>query len=154
MFIFGIIFTVGSGYIAADTALTITNYFRSSPASSLNNNWLFVLTIIWPAAASAIYFIIQAGVVIRVLREKKPLCAFSPPFAFVPSTTASPPYMSSETNASRSAGIAQSPSSAPRSPSSPRRRSTTRSGTRSAPAPMARSTVAGSRLCSRRSRSG
>jgi hypothetical protein len=32
MFIFGIIFTVGSGYIAADTALTITNYFRSSPA--------------------------------------------------------------------------------------------------------------------------
>lgn len=76
MFIFGIIFTVGSGYIAADTALTITNYFRSSPASSLNNNWLFVLTIIWPAAAAAIYFVIQAGVVIRVLREKKPLCAF------------------------------------------------------------------------------
>lgn len=73
MFIFGIIFTVGSGYIAADTALTITNYFRSSPASSLNNNWLFVLTIIWPAAAAAIYFVIQAGVVIRVLREKKPL---------------------------------------------------------------------------------
>lgn len=86
MFIFGVIFTVGSGYIAADTALTITNYFRSSPASSLNNNWLFVLTIIWPAAAAAIYFIIQAGVVIRVLREKKPLCAFPVTFRLRPAS--------------------------------------------------------------------
>jgi hypothetical protein len=38
---------------------------------------LFVLTIIWPAAAAFIYFVIQAGVVVRVLREKKPLCKFS-----------------------------------------------------------------------------
>ncbi|POY70776.1 hypothetical protein BMF94_6187 [Rhodotorula taiwanensis] len=73
MFVIGIILTVGSGYIAADTALTITNYFRSEPARSLHNNWLFVLTIIWPAAAAAVYFIIQAGVVVRILREKKPL---------------------------------------------------------------------------------
>lgn len=77
MFVIGIILTVGSGYIAADTALTITNYFRSEPARSLHNNWLFVLTIIWPAAAAAVYFIIQAGVVVRILREKKPLCTSS-----------------------------------------------------------------------------
>lgn len=75
MFLIGIVLTVGSGYIAADTALTITDYFRSNPASSLHNNWLFVLTIIWPAAAAAIYLVVQAGVVVRVLREKKPLCA-------------------------------------------------------------------------------
>ncbi|BGP13070.1 hypothetical protein JCM10213v2_000989 [Rhodosporidiobolus nylandii] len=73
MFAGGIILSVGSGYIAADTGLQITDYFQSDPPQSLHNVWLFVLTIIWPAAAAFIYFVIQSGVVIRVLREKKPL---------------------------------------------------------------------------------
>ncbi|GAA5841240.1 hypothetical protein JCM3766R1_001710 [Sporobolomyces carnicolor] len=73
MFAIGTVLTVGSGYIAADVGLTITNFFQSSPAESLHSVWLFVLTIIWPAAAAFIYFVIQAGVVVRVLREKKPL---------------------------------------------------------------------------------
>lgn len=68
-----VILFVGPGYIALDTGLTITNYFQSDPASKLHNNWLFVLTIIWPAAAAAFYFLIQLGVVVRVLKEKKPL---------------------------------------------------------------------------------
>lgn len=34
---------------------------------------IFVLTFIWPAVATAFYFIVQAAVVIRVLRETKPL---------------------------------------------------------------------------------
>ncbi|GAA6062320.1 hypothetical protein JCM10212_006872 [Sporobolomyces blumeae] len=73
MFAIGTILTVGSGYIAADVGLTITSYFQSSPPERLHSVWLFVLTIIWPAAAAAIYFVVQAGVVVRVLREKKPL---------------------------------------------------------------------------------
>lgn len=73
MTLIGIIVTVGSGYIAADTALTITDYFQSSPPQDLHSIWLFVLTIIWPAAAAAFYFIVQLGVVVRVLKEKKPL---------------------------------------------------------------------------------
>ncbi|GAA6040084.1 hypothetical protein JCM8097_002022 [Rhodosporidiobolus ruineniae] len=73
MFIIGTILTVGSGYIAADTGLQITNFFRSDPPQSLHSVWLFVLTIIWPAAAAFIYFIVQTAVVVRVLREKKPL---------------------------------------------------------------------------------
>ncbi|GJN87730.1 hypothetical protein Rhopal_000685-T1 [Rhodotorula paludigena] len=73
MFAIGIVLTIGSGYIAADTGLTITDYFRSDPASSLYSAWLFSLTIVWPAAAAFIYLVIQAGVVIRVLKEKKPL---------------------------------------------------------------------------------
>ncbi|GAA5861883.1 hypothetical protein JCM1840_006863 [Sporobolomyces johnsonii] len=73
MFAIGIILTVGSGYIAADTGLTITDFFQSSPPERLHSDWLFVLTIIWPAVAAFIYFVIQAGVVARVLREKKPL---------------------------------------------------------------------------------
>ncbi|GAA5856480.1 hypothetical protein JCM8547_008764 [Rhodosporidiobolus lusitaniae] len=73
MFGIGTILAVGSGYIAADTGLQITDYFQSDPPESLHSVWLFVLTIIWPAAAAAIYLVIQAGVVMRVLREKKPL---------------------------------------------------------------------------------
>ncbi|GAA5823031.1 hypothetical protein JCM5353_007864 [Sporobolomyces roseus] len=73
MFAIGTVLTVGSGYIAADVGLTITDFFQSSPPQQLHSVWLFVLTIIWPAAAAFIYFVIQAGVVVRVLREKKPL---------------------------------------------------------------------------------
>ncbi|GAA6048053.1 hypothetical protein JCM3770_000168 [Rhodotorula araucariae] len=73
MFALGTIFTVGSGYIAADIGLTITNYFQSNPADHLQSAWLFSLTIVFPGAAALIYFIIQAGVVVRVLKEKKPL---------------------------------------------------------------------------------
>jgi len=76
MFAIGTVLTVGSGYIAADVGLTITDFFQSSPPQQLHSVWLFVLTIIWPAAAAFIYFVIQAGVVVRVLREKKPLCTF------------------------------------------------------------------------------
>lgn len=76
MFAIGTVLTVGSGYIAADVGLTITDFFQSSPPDQLHSVWLFVLTIIWPAAAAFIYFVIQAGVVVRVLREKKPLCTF------------------------------------------------------------------------------
>ena len=73
MTLIGIILTVGSGYIAADTGLTITDYFQSTPPERLHSIWLFVLTIIWPAAAAAFYFVVQLGVVVRVLKEKKPL---------------------------------------------------------------------------------
>ncbi|BGP22028.1 chitin synthase export chaperone [Rhodotorula toruloides] len=73
LFGIGIVLAVGSGYIALDTGLTITNYFQSKNPAQIHSAWLFSLTIVWPAAAAAIYFIIQAGVVARVLREKKPL---------------------------------------------------------------------------------
>jgi len=75
MFAIGTVLTVGSGYIAADIGLTITDYFQSDPAENLYSAWLFSLTIVFPGAAALIYFIIQSGVVVRVLKEKKPLCA-------------------------------------------------------------------------------
>ena len=78
MFAIGTVLTVGSGYIAADIGLTITNYFQSSPAENLYSAWLFSLTIVFPGAAALIYFLIQSGVVVRVLKEKKPLCASTP----------------------------------------------------------------------------
>ena len=76
------ILTGGSTYIFVDTALTITTFFQSSDPAQLRSVWLFVLTILWPTAAVLFYFIVQMGVVVRVLREKKPLrqSIVSPPF--------------------------------------------------------------------------
>ena len=73
MLLIFLILSGGSTYIFVDVALTITNFFRSSDPAQLRSVWLFVLTILWPAAAVLFYFIVQMGVVVRVLREKKPL---------------------------------------------------------------------------------
>jgi ABC-type uncharacterized transport system permease subunit len=71
-----VILFVGSTYIFLDTAFTLTTYFQSDNPAALHSAWLFVLTIIWPAVAAAFYFAVQLGVVVRVLREKKPLCEY------------------------------------------------------------------------------
>ena len=76
MFVIGFILTGGSFYIFLDIGLTITNYFISNDPAKLHSAWLFVLTIIWPAVAVGLYFLIQLGVVVRVLREKKPAREF------------------------------------------------------------------------------
>lgn len=68
--------TAGSSYIFADTAFTISGYFQSSDPAQLHSLPLFIMTIIWPAVATALYFTIQMGVVVRVLRERKPLILF------------------------------------------------------------------------------
>lgn len=70
-----VILFIGSTYIFLDTAFTLTSYFQSDNPAALHSAWLFVLTIIWPAVAAAFYFAVQLGVVVRVLREKKPLRA-------------------------------------------------------------------------------
>ncbi|KAM0787165.1 hypothetical protein ACM66B_006415 [Microbotryomycetes sp. NB124-2] len=77
MFLFGIVLAVGTGYIAVDIGLTVTDFFQSDPAGDLHSIWLFVFVIIWPAAAAALYFLVQVGVVLRVLKEKKPLILFT-----------------------------------------------------------------------------
>lgn len=76
LFVGFVILWVGSSYIFADTAFGITNYFQPGNQASLHSAWLFVLTIIWPAVATAFYFIVQLGVVVRVLRERKPAFLF------------------------------------------------------------------------------
>ncbi|KAK4047280.1 hypothetical protein OIO90_006241 [Microbotryomycetes sp. JL221] len=77
MFLFGIVLTIGTGYVALDNGLTVTDYFQSNPPQDLHSIWLFVFLIIWPAAAAALYFLVQIGVVLRVLKEKKPLILFT-----------------------------------------------------------------------------
>lgn len=76
---FTIVLLVGTSYIGLDTAFGVTDYFRdhNNPPESLRSIWLFCITIIWPAAAAGFYFIVQFGVVVRVLKEKKPLLLFT-----------------------------------------------------------------------------
>lgn len=70
-----VILTVGSTYIFLDIGFTVTTFFQSTPPASLHSVWAFVLTIIWPAVAAFIYFIVQIVVVVRILKESKPLSA-------------------------------------------------------------------------------
>ena len=76
MLAIGVVLTVGSSYIFLDIGFSVTNYFQSSPPQALKSIWAFVLSIIWPGAAALAYFLIQIGVVARVLREKKPVALF------------------------------------------------------------------------------
>lgn len=85
MFAVGTIVTIGTAYIALDTAFAVSaktsgrdgGYFQSIPAAALQNNWLFSTNIVWPGAAALAYYVIQLGVIARVLREKKPALLFT-----------------------------------------------------------------------------
>ncbi|KAF8593974.1 hypothetical protein BDV93DRAFT_189497 [Ceratobasidium sp. AG-I] len=72
-------FFVGTTYASLDTAFTFTSAFRlgtggasNEPIENLVNIPLFVLTSIWPAAATFFYFVIMIYVVLGVLREMRP----------------------------------------------------------------------------------
>ncbi|KIJ29575.1 hypothetical protein M422DRAFT_269016 [Sphaerobolus stellatus SS14] len=71
---FTIAFLVATTYISLDVALTITKKFGpSNPPAALHSVPLFVLTSIWPAAATSIFFFMMAYVVPGLLREVRPL---------------------------------------------------------------------------------
>ncbi|KAG8860551.1 hypothetical protein FRB96_003805 [Tulasnella sp. 330] len=70
-------FFVATLYISLDTALGWTKAFApGNPTVALKNIPLFVLTTVWPAAAIVIYFLIMIIVIVRILREKRPLTFF------------------------------------------------------------------------------
>lgn len=71
----------GTLYIALDTAFGFTSVFQSTPPQSLHNIGLFVLTCIWPAAATILYFILMGYIVLGMLREVRPIWYFT--IAFV-----------------------------------------------------------------------
>ncbi|KZT34053.1 hypothetical protein SISSUDRAFT_318192 [Sistotremastrum suecicum HHB10207 ss-3] len=64
-------------YISLDVALSITSTFGpSNPPQDLLSIPLFVLTQIWPAAATLIYFGIMLWVILHVLQEIPPVWYF------------------------------------------------------------------------------
>jgi len=76
-FIFAAAFFAATTYISLDVALTITKALGpSNPPQSLHSIPLFVLTSVWPAAATFLYFILIAYVVLGILRERRPMGYF------------------------------------------------------------------------------
>lgn len=75
-----VVLTVGASFIAIALGFNSpTSYFASAEPARLHSAWLFSLTIIWPAAAAAIYLVVQLAVIARVLQELKPACASTSP---------------------------------------------------------------------------
>ncbi|KZP12262.1 hypothetical protein FIBSPDRAFT_898358 [Athelia psychrophila] len=69
-----VFFFAATTYIALDTGMHFTHVFRpASPLNELKSIPAFVLTSIWPAAATAIYFILIAYIVLGVLNEVRPM---------------------------------------------------------------------------------
>ncbi|KAG8975767.1 hypothetical protein FRB90_009410, partial [Tulasnella sp. 427] len=67
-------FFVATLYISLDTAFGWTSAFGpSNPPIAQKNIPLFVLTSIWPGVAAVIYLIIMMVVVLRILRERRPV---------------------------------------------------------------------------------
>ncbi|KIJ29568.1 hypothetical protein M422DRAFT_269009 [Sphaerobolus stellatus SS14] len=67
---FTVSFLVATTYISLDVALTITKMFGpSNPLAALHSVPLFVLTSIWPAAATLIFFFVMVYVVLGLLRK-------------------------------------------------------------------------------------
>ncbi|KAG8721027.1 hypothetical protein FRC09_008586 [Ceratobasidium sp. 395] len=81
---FAFFFFVGTTYSALDTAFAWTGAFRlgsggasGEPIQNLVNIPLFVLTSVWPAAATFLYFVIMTYVVVGVLREYRPFLYYA-----------------------------------------------------------------------------
>ncbi|KZS97480.1 hypothetical protein SISNIDRAFT_450294 [Sistotremastrum niveocremeum HHB9708] len=69
-----IAFFAATTYISLDVALTITHSFGpSNPPEDLESIPLFVLTNIWPGAATLIFFAIMLYIILGILREIRPI---------------------------------------------------------------------------------
>ncbi|KAF7973107.1 hypothetical protein HWV62_16218 [Athelia sp. TMB] len=69
-----IAFFAATTYIALDTGMHFTHVFGpSNPLIDQKSIPVFVLTSIWPAAATAIYFVLMAYIVLGVLNEVRPM---------------------------------------------------------------------------------
>ena len=66
-------FFVGTGYIALDTAFSWTGYWDSSYEGNHRNIALYVLYQLAPLVFAAIYFVLEAVLVLRVLGEIRPM---------------------------------------------------------------------------------
>ncbi|EAW08025.1 chitin synthase export chaperone [Aspergillus clavatus NRRL 1] len=68
-----LIFFVGTGYIALDTAFDWTGKFAADPSNNYRNIALYVLYQLFPLVLLVAFFILEALLVIRVLGEYRPM---------------------------------------------------------------------------------
>ena len=66
------LFFIGTGFIAADTAFAWTSTFQADPLT-LKNDGLYVLYLLFPLICLFVYFCIESFIVIRILGERRPL---------------------------------------------------------------------------------
>ncbi|KAL2694365.1 hypothetical protein Neosp_000942 [[Neocosmospora] mangrovei] len=64
---------IGSGYIALDTGLSWTGFWDSSYNAPNRNIAIYVLYQLFPLVCLVAYFVLEAILVIRILRELRPL---------------------------------------------------------------------------------
>jgi hypothetical protein len=72
-----LVFFIGTGYIALDTAFDWTGEFATDPSNHYRNIALYVLYQLFPLVLLVAFFILEAVLVIRVLGEFRPMCKFS-----------------------------------------------------------------------------
>jgi hypothetical protein len=74
----GLVFFIGTGYIALDTAFGWTGQFAPSHSDENRNYALYVLYLLWPLICLVVFYVMEAILVIRVLGEIRPMCMFFP----------------------------------------------------------------------------
>lgn len=73
----GLVFFIGTGYIALDTAFGWTGQFAASHSEQNQNFALYVLYLLWPLICLVVFYVMETILVLRVLGEIRPMCMFS-----------------------------------------------------------------------------
>jgi len=68
---------VGTGYIALDTGFSWTGYFNSTLNSPNQSYSIYTLYLLVPLIFIVLFVVLSANLVLRVLRETRPLCKSS-----------------------------------------------------------------------------
>lgn len=72
-----LVFFIGTGYIALDTAFGWTGQWNHSWSDPHRNIALYVLYQLWPLICLVIFYVLESILVIRILREIRPMGMFA-----------------------------------------------------------------------------
>lgn len=73
-----LVFFIGTGYIALDTAFSWTGQWDHSWEPLHRNIALYVLYQLWPLICLVVFFILETILVIRILGEARPMGMLPP----------------------------------------------------------------------------
>lgn len=73
----GLVFFIGTGYIALDTAFDWTGEFATNDSNGFRNIALYVLYQLFPLICLVAFFLLEAFLVLRVLGEFRPMSTTS-----------------------------------------------------------------------------
>ena len=78
-----LIFFIGTGYIALDTAFDWSGQFQPSHSGENRNIALYVLYQLFPLVCLVVFFVMETILVIRILGEVRPMCMCSLPISSI-----------------------------------------------------------------------